>query len=110
MTSNDSVGTVISGTMRLEDLIPAFCDELRARDADHQTEAHQELLAQIGVRSTQNERYYESEDAMWDLESLFDALSDHAPDGYYFGAHEGDGSDYGYWQPMSDDWRETIED
>ena len=29
---------------------------------------------------------------------LFDALNDIAPDNHYFGAIEGDGSDYGFWE------------
>ena len=40
-----------------------------------------------------------AEDALRDqlLEWLFDALDEIAPDGYYFGAHIGNGSDYGFW-------------
>ena len=29
---------------------------------------------------------------------LFDVLDELAPDGFYFGAHEGSGSDFGYWR------------
>lgn len=32
------------------------------------------------------------------LELLFDSLNGVAPDGTSFGAHEGDGSDFGFWQ------------
>lgn len=44
-----------------------------------------------------NDGYYGSENADWDLEALFDALDHYALPGFYFGAHPGDGSDYGYW-------------
>ena len=32
------------------------------------------------------------------VNDLMDALNEYAPDGYYFGAIEGDGSDFGFWQ------------
>lgn len=37
------------------------------------------------------------------VESMFDALNDVAPEGTYFGAHEGDGSDYGFWEIEPED-------
>jgi hypothetical protein len=30
-------------------------------------------------------------------DEIWDAMNEIAPDGYYFGAHEGDGADYGFW-------------
>ena len=35
-------------------------------------------------------------------EELMSLMNDYAPEGYYFGAHEGDGSDFGVW-PIEDD-------
>ena len=31
------------------------------------------------------------------VDALIDALDDYAPDGCSFGAHEGDGADFGFW-------------
>lgn len=31
------------------------------------------------------------------IDDLFDLLDDLAPNGYYFGATDGDGSDFGFW-------------
>lgn len=33
----------------------------------------------------------------WLFESLYDALDLVAPNGHYFGAHPGDGADFGFW-------------
>jgi hypothetical protein len=35
-------------------------------------------------------------------EDLFDQMNSIAPEGYYFGAHEGNGSDYGFWRTQFD--------
>lgn len=45
---------------------------------------------------------YWIEQASDDLYQLFDILDAIAPEGCYFGAHEGDGSLYGFW-PCEDD-------
>ena len=63
-------------------------------------------LAEIEQRQKQ-EGYYESDDAQFDLEWLFDELNTFAPPYFYFGAHPGDGSDYGFW--LSEDAIEDFE-
>ena len=42
--------------------------------------------------------WWESEEASSTLDELTDALNDYAPDGYFFGMHPGDESDFGYWK------------
>lgn len=86
-------GTVIHATLRSEDLIPAFLDTLRFHD--------RKAAARVNA-SYQPERrrvgFYETELAMFMVEDLFNALNDIAPAGHYFGAHPGDGSDFGFWE------------
>lgn len=85
-----SVGSVSSGTMLKEDLIPTFCSELRS--LGHRSK---ELTR---IEKAQNKNgYFESEDSEFDLESLLDMLNSHAMPYFYFGSHMGDGSDFGYW-------------
>jgi len=109
-------GTIIHATHRPEDLIPAFINALSERleeerfrwepGVDKQAEIMavgflQGILGNIERRANKPE-YFNSEDAMWDLEWLFDHLDQHAPEGHSFGAHEDDGADFGFW-PIEED-------
>jgi hypothetical protein len=91
---NRNMGSVSSATMRPEDLIPSFLSELKHQKPCRR--AHRTLVREIEARMDADD-YFESEDADFDLEALFDALNEYAPAYFYFGAHPGDGSDYGYW-------------
>lgn len=93
--SNEWVNQSVShGTMREEDLIPAFEHVLHhaGEELPERPAAVEKLLAggELTDKEQETVSYYVNE-------GLFDALSRIAPDGYYFGAHPGDGCDYGFW-------------
>lgn len=81
-------------TMRTEDLISPFVDCLKEFGGMEEFGAiieYGEEIMQSGDYESDNAHYYLNED-------LWNALNDIAPEGYYFGAHPGDGSDYGFWE------------
>jgi hypothetical protein len=109
-------GTISHGTLRIEDLVPAALRALdialdwcrvhapRGAAADKQvTNAHfvasdvVEHMKEGGDYYAKVEDYYESEDAIYDYEALVDVINSLLPEGVYFGAIEGDGSDIGFW-------------
>lgn len=94
------IGTVSHGTMREEDLIPCFAELLEelAKEANR-LEDFAALLQEAGAYAEGIKD--ETIDPLDILVDLFDALNEFAPEGCYFGAHEGDGSDYGFW-PVND--------
>ena len=73
-----NLGTVIHATLRPADLIPAFRDELKKHTDDIPKFEH-------------------GDDVMDYIIELTDALNDYSPSYCYFGTHEGDGSDFGFW-------------
>ncbi|HLU25426.1 MAG TPA: hypothetical protein VKZ58_06930 [Longimicrobiales bacterium] len=101
---------VSEGTLRPEDLIPAFIHALKERldevePQGHDTAHTRRYIREIEERIETIPDYYETADSGWDLVGLSDALNDYAPEGMYFGAHEGDGALYGFWpiEPAEDE-------
>lgn len=94
----EETGTVIAGTLRPEDLAPAWLDELEARDisrAELIMADYRSILAVI--ENTDEWLPADYEEADWLLDDLYRALNEVAPNGYYFGGHPGDPADFGYW-------------
>lgn len=103
---NIEPGSVIESTLRTDDLIPAFAEELNR----HNPSAWLSIAAR-------NHEFFQCADE-WDYEiacetfpadsqyilweDLANALDEIAPEGMYFGAHPGDGSDFGFW-PYEDE-------
>jgi hypothetical protein len=91
------IGPISSGTLRADDLVPCFielAEAMATRLNLDQLPVIQRLLAEYCALSD------DAPDEEWDyiLEDIEDILNDLAPDGYYFGAHPGDGSDFGFWK------------
>lgn len=91
-----SFGSISHGTMRHEDLIPCFSSELDAllkrQPRSFKRGDYRKLIREANAIAD-----YDSEDAGYVLEELFDALQAFAPPYAYFGSHPGDGADYGFW-------------
>jgi hypothetical protein len=120
MRKTARIGAVSEGTMRPEDLIPAFCDELRELDTEGEYAAllmeastwmdiDAEDWARIAMESTSSEIRDRLEDGNDILGELFDALESFSPPYCFFGASEGDGACYG-WFPSWDSIRDAVHD
>ena len=89
------LGTVIYGTMLEEDLIPAFLNALERLDHERAA-SYWDEIPEEALDNPEHE-WWQSDEAFWMLEELFDVLNEYTPPFVYFGANEGNGSDYGFW-------------
>ena len=90
------LGIVSHGTMRNEDLIPAFRKLLEELDENNE---YSRILSYCkGIEESGNYNTLIAENV---LDELIDTLDDFAPEYCYFGALKGDGSDFGYWVSVS---------
>lgn len=98
---NIPTGSISSGTLRKKDLILTFLDFIREHDP-----VRYEAMALMPFGSVpsfamedENSEWWEEEEASILLNAvLWESMEDMAPEGYYFGAHPGDGADFGYWE------------
>ena len=102
-----TLGTISHGTLRSEDLLETFADELaRLNRGSEKSPGAAALIAE--ARETRE--CLENDPDCVDVDireaaseviaELIDALHEFAPPFCYFGAHEGDGSDFGFWPSM----------
>jgi hypothetical protein len=102
MAYKATIGTISHGTLRTVDLVDAFASELEALARGPSITANEALL----VRESQQwleleEDNRDEEEGSEIVNALMDALNEHAPPYCYFGANEGDGSDFGFWPSMA---------
>lgn len=98
MTKPALTGSISTGTLRYEHVIPKMLDALRelspARHGLVQDQ-HAELLDNLDPE-VWDDGHVE------DIVTLFDRIADEIaatlPEGWYFGTHPGDGADFGVWQ------------
>lgn len=105
------LGSLSTGTLRPCDLIPTFLRAIAHLDPDAYAAILDTLekagtpihfLTSIVSSGLDVHPWWDSDEAGYLLEDLFDALDALAPEGCYFGSHIGDGSDFGFW-PYEED-------
>ena len=86
-------GSVSWGTLRTDDLIDIFLDFVQLHDHPYYLslrEKYEEILTHDDTK----EEYIE----YLLYEDIWEAMEELAPEGFYFGASEGNGSDFGFWE------------
>lgn len=97
----DGCFIISEGTFRIQDLLPKYLNILR----DIAPEEYQQLMIPACgfscipsyVLEDEDDEWWNSESAAFLMESIIDIISNHTPEGYYFGSHEGDGACIGFW-------------
>lgn len=83
-------GSYSTGTLLEKDLLDMFGTIAAITECDKCG-----VMVHQGFVEFDQELY---ECVQWTLEGLYDHVEEtHVPDGYRFGAHEGDGADFGVW-------------
>lgn len=101
-------GTVSHGTMRAADLLDVLPDVLGTIDAERGARlrsAYEDAFSLHGLIQSGHAEATDTGSELLDeaVRTCFDLLDEVAPSGHYFGAHPGDGSDYGFWAVDSED-------
>lgn len=97
-----SIGTISHGTLRTADLLETFAGELESlvqRNAQawcsDEGRAQRDKYMKLVGEAREVDIYSEAADDI--RAELEDALQEFAPPNARFGAHEGDGADFGFW-------------
>ena len=104
------LGSISTGTLRTEDLLPAFAYTLGAlahnpisNTSVFKSEAMAEIWqGAIDIINTPDDIHLDIHEV---IDELQDALQEYCPPFVYFGTLEGDGADFGFWPD-----RDSIEE
>ena len=107
------IGTVIAGTLRQDELMEAFADELEHHIqgnakhwcSDEGRQTRDRLLGLVWEAREATDTDEDEERLQEICDDLIEALTAFAPPGAYFGTHWGDGSDFGFW--MTDEMEDA---
>jgi len=83
-----TIGAVSTGTLCTKDLLRAYRGKLSELDTGRD---HTKLIYDARITDP------DSEEALYIVDELADALQEFAPDYVYFGSLEGDGACFGFW-------------
>lgn len=86
------LGSVSTATLRTQDLIANFEDALQ--DSNVTVKRPAAVNRYVRDRKVRNG---DEQEASYYLDELTEKLEELAPPYVYFGSHEGDGADFGYW-------------
>ena len=100
------IGTISHGTLRVEDLLPAFYDALNTHAPESAREHTREFPTPY---PDYDDPWWDSEAPSAELEALAERLEEISPPYCYFGTHPGDGSDFGWWI-SEDQIRDEVHD
>jgi hypothetical protein len=101
-------GCVVSdATLRSQDLLPKLLGALKALSEPAFTQLVAPSAGHLPFPSEaladERHEWWGSEECSWLInEELFGALNEHAPEGYHFGAQDGDGACFGFWKDGED--------
>ena len=94
------LGSISTGTLRPEDLIPAFNNALTQIHDGHYCDIDEMMNDEAGNAAEFGKQPSNDELQRRVVDRLMDELQDACPPFVYFGTLEGDGADFGFWPDM----------
>jgi hypothetical protein len=112
MTNQFLNRSISTSTLRTQDLMTAFLEAYTALVNENGEElklaivnegaSYLNFFAQPNRHEIANQQDMEISASEFVNETLWNELQRFAPEGYYFGNTEGDGSDFGFWENTDD--------
>ncbi len=102
------LGSVSHGTLRPQDLMPAFLSALadlrQPIPGNIEATKYMEYVGDMFTTAAidEDDEFWVSEEVQFDMDDLIEALNNNLPPFVYFGTLEGDGSDFGFWVDHAD--------